>query len=104
VAASSFMKVSLIPISASAPERAVVAARTAKPGIGIWQVVQHTRADDLIECSAKLPNLLDRKPMQIEILQIILPLEVTCVAQAGLADVDRRHARVRLSQCMPGGL
>jgi hypothetical protein len=63
-------------------------------------VVEHAGTDYLVECLAELIDLLDRQPMQIEVLQAILLLKIAGVAQARLADVDRRYPGIGLAQSM----
>ena len=61
-------------------------------------MVGHAGADDLVEHLAELADPLDREPMEIEVSQAVFPLEIARMAQAGLADVDRRHMSVGLAQ------
>ena len=48
----------------------------------------------------QLADLLDSEPMEIEISQPVFSLQIARVAQAGLADVDRRHPSIGLAQRM----
>ena len=72
--------------------------------IRVGQMVEHARADDLVECLAELPDLLDRQPMEIEVLQSIFLLKIARVVQAGFADVDCRDPGIRLAQRMDSSL
>src|SRR5271167_1428822 len=67
-------------------------------------MVEHAGADDLVEQLAEFPDLLDRHPMKIEVLQAIFSLKIARVAQAGLADVDCRYTSIGLAQRMDGSL
>jgi hypothetical protein len=67
-------------------------------------VVEHAGTDDLVEHPAELPYLLDREPMEIEVLQTIFLLKLARMTQAGFADVDCRDMSVRLAQCISGSL
>jgi hypothetical protein len=53
---------------------------------------------------AEFPHLLNSEPVEREVLQPVFLLKRARVAQAGLADVDRRDKRVRLAQRVNGGL
>ena len=75
-----------------------------RPVSGSGKMVQHAGTDDLIECPAELPDLLDREPMEIEVSQVISLLKIARMAQAGLADVDCRYPSVRLAQRIDGSL
>src|SRR5882724_7568497 len=66
--------------------------------------MEHAGADDLVEHLAELPDLLDRKTMQIEVLQSIFLLKIARMAQAGFADVDCGHPCSGLAQRMDGSL
>src|SRR5215472_14517751 len=72
--------------------------------IRVGQMVEHACADDLVERSAELPDLFDRKPMEIEVAQAVFSLKVARVAKTGFADVDSRHLRVGLAHRMGRGL
>jgi hypothetical protein len=79
-------------------------AQRLEANIRVRQVVKDPRTNNLIEGPAELMNLLDREPMEIEVMQVIFPLQIARVAQAGFTDVDCRHLRVRFAQCMDRGL
>jgi hypothetical protein len=79
-------------------------AQCPKAGIRVRQVMEHSRTDDLIEHLAELPDLFDRQPMEIEVLQAVFSLKTARITQAGFADVDRRYASIRLAQSMDGSL
>lgn len=79
-------------------------AQCPKAGIRVRQVMEHARTDDLIENLAELPDLFDRQPMEIEVLQAVFSLKIAGITQAGFADVDSRHASIRFAQSMDGTL
>ena len=70
-------------------------AQRAKTGVRVAQVVKHARANNLVERLAKLADLLDRKPVELQISYVVLLLKITGVAQARFADVDRGHTRAQ---------
>ncbi len=67
-------------------------------------MMKDARANDLIEGLAKLPDPLDRKPVELQIFYVVLLLKITGVAQACFAEVDRDDTRVRLHERMTRGL
>jgi len=67
-------------------------------------MVKDAGANDLVECLAKLANPFDRKPVKLQISDVVLHLEIAGVAQARFAKVDRGHSRVRLHERMTRGL
>ena len=58
-----------------APSRARTSRSDAKASVRVAQVVKHARANDLVERLAKLPNPLDRKPVELQISYVVLLLE-----------------------------
>ena len=40
--------------------------------VRVGKVVQHARADDLVECLAELSDALDREPMETQIVEVML--------------------------------
>ena len=54
-----------------------------------------------IERPPKLLDSLDRKVVQIEVLQIVLSLQVARVAKARFADVDGGDSSIRLAERVP---
>ena len=66
--------------------------------------MQHSCADHQVERASNLPDALDRELMQFEVLQIVLALKIARVAQARVADVDRRDSRIGLAKRVPRGL
>src|SRR5262245_14634826 len=66
--------------------------------------MQHPGTHDVIERAPQRLNVLDRKLVEIEILQGVLSLEITRVTQARFADVDGGDASVGLAQRVPGRL
>ena len=66
--------------------------------------MQHSCADHQVERATNLPDALDRELMQFEILQIVLALKIARVAQARVADVDRRDSSIGLAKRVPRGL
>ena len=72
--------------------------------VGILEMVQNARADDLIETLAELADPLDRQLLHLEIGQVVLALEVFGAAHARRAEVDARHLGVRPAQGVLGRL
>src|SRR5271169_5591927 len=66
--------------------------------------MEHSRTDDLIEHPAEIPDLFDRQPMELEVLQPVFSLKIARITQAGFADVDCRYPSIRLAQSMDGSL
>jgi hypothetical protein len=64
-------------------------------------VMEHACANDEVEGTPELPNVLDRQPMQTEIFQLVLSLKFTRMAQARLANIDCRDPSKRLAKRMP---
>ena len=62
-------------------------AQRPKAGIRVGQMVEHAGTNDLVECLRELSDLLDRKPMEIEVSQTIFLLKIARMAQAGFGDV-----------------
>ena len=79
-------------------------AQRAKTGVRIVQVMKHPCANNLVERLAKLPDPLDRKPVELQVSDVVLLLKISGVAQARFADVDRGDARVGLHERMTRGL
>ena len=79
-------------------------AQRAKAGVRVAQMMKHACANDLVEGLAKLPDPLDRKPVELQVSYVVLLLKIAGVAQARFADVDRGHARVGLHERMTRGL
>ncbi len=79
-------------------------AQRPQPCVRVGEVVQHARANDLIECLAELADALDLKSMEIEIAKAMLFLKTARMAQTGFTDVDRRHIGVRLGERILCGL
>ncbi len=79
-------------------------AQGPKTEIGIGQVVEHAGRDDAVERASELADVLDRDLMELEILQVVFPLELARMAQARLADVDARDACIGIAQRVPGRL
>ncbi len=67
-------------------------------------MVEHAGADDLIECSVQLLDLMDRELIDIEVLQAIFALQLARVTQAGFAYINCRDSRTGLAQCIEGSL
>jgi hypothetical protein len=67
-------------------------------------MMKHARANNLVERLAKLPDPLDRKPVELQISYVVPLLKIPGVAQACFADVDRSDTRVRLHERMTRGL
>jgi hypothetical protein len=79
-------------------------AQRAKAYVWVAQMVKYARADDLVERLAKLADALDREPVELQVLYVMLALKITRVAQACFAEVDRRHARFGLHKRISSGL
>ena len=79
-------------------------AQRAKARVRVAQMMKHARANDLVEGLAKLADPFDRKPVELQISDVVLLLKIARVAQACFAEVDRGHARVRLHERMTRGL
>ena len=60
--------------------------------------MQHPGANDEVEGTPDLSNTLDRQSMKFEVVQLILLPKIACMAQAGLADIDRRDPGVGLAK------
>ena len=58
----------------------------------------------LVERTSELVDVLDGHLMELEIIEVVLPLEIARMAQARLADVDGGDARIGLAQRIPGRL
>jgi len=67
-------------------------------------MVQHTRADDLVEAASQVAYTLHRELVDLEILQLVFTLEFLGVADARGADVNAHDASLRLAQGMFGRL
>src|SRR3984885_5502603 len=67
-------------------------------------MMKHACANDLVERLAQLAYPLDRKPVELQISDVVLALKISSVAQACFADVDRGDTRVRLHERMTRGL
>src|SRR5271163_4279447 len=79
-------------------------AERAKTFVRVGQVMQHAGANHQIERSTKFGDALDRELMQFEIFKIVLALKIPGVAQARVADVDRRNSRIGLAERIFRGL
>ena len=58
-------------------------------------MVQHARADDVLECLAEFAGPLDGELPHLEVLQPVLALELFGERDAPRADVDADDARIR---------
>ena len=67
-----------------------------QPRRRVGQVVQHARADDLVESAAQLAGPLDRQLVDLQIGKAVFAFERLGVADARRADVDADHV------AMPG--
>ena len=86
------------------PRRQEDVAQRPQTDAGVGQMMEHARADDLIEFASNFPHALDRELVELEILDIVFLLQSTGEVQARLADVDTRHPRLGLAQRIGGGL
>lgn len=80
------------------PLRIQDVSKGAQTEVRVGKVMQHPGAHDVIERAPKLLDPLDRKVVQLEVLQIVLALEIARVAKARLADVDGDDSRIRLTE------
>ena len=87
-----------------APSRARTSRSARRPDVRVAQVVKHACANDLVERLAKLPDALDRKPVELQISYVVFLLKIARMAQACFAEVDRGHARFGLHERVPRGL
>ena len=51
-------------------------AQRAKTGVRVAQVVKHARANNLVERLAKLADPFDRKPVEVQISDVVLLLKI----------------------------
>ncbi len=79
-------------------------AKSAEAEIRIRQMVQHSRADDLIELTIEIAHVLDSETMQVEVLETIFVSQIACVAEAGFADIDCSNAGLRLAESVASRL
>ena len=63
-------------------------AQSAEPRIGIRKMMENTGADDLIEARSQVTYPLDGKLVDLEIVQVVFPLESLGTAHTGCAEVD----------------
>src|SRR5262249_58105989 len=80
------------------------APQRAKAGVRVGQMMKDAGADDVVEHLVELARLFDREPVEIEVCKPVFALQLACVAEACLADVDSCHMRVGLAHRVSGGL
>jgi len=80
------------------------AAQRPEADVRVGKVVKHAGADDLVKAPAKLADIFNREPTEIETSQAVFSLKLARVMQAGLADVDGGHMSIRFAQRMDGSL
>ena len=67
-------------------------------------MMEHPGADDLIEAHFQIAYPLDGKLVDLEVVQVVFPLELLGVAHTGRAEVDAGHPSRRPAQGMLGRL
>ena len=87
-----------------APSRPQHVAQRREPGGRVREMVENAGADDLIEGRPQRADALDGKLVDLEIVEIVFPLERLGVTDAGRAEVDARHLRLRPAQGVFGRL
>src|SRR5262245_65260305 len=80
------------------------AAQSAEPCIRIREMMENPGADNLIEARFQVVCPLDRKLVDLEIIQVVLSLEILSTAHTGCAEVDAGNPRCRPPQSMLGRL
>ena len=80
------------------------AAQSAEPRVGIREMMEHAGTHDLIEARLQFARPLDGKLADLEIVQVVFPLELLRTAHAGCAEVDAGHLSRRPAQGMLGRL
>jgi hypothetical protein len=79
-------------------------AQNAEARVGVFQVMEDSGANNLIEARIQFVSPLDWKLVELEILQVVFALEFLGAAHTGCAKVDTGHLRVRPAQGMFGCL
>ena len=55
-------------------------AQCAEAGVRIAQMMKHASANDLVEGLAEIPDPLDRKPVELQVSDVVLLLQIAGVA------------------------
>src|SRR5271155_5327194 len=66
--------------------------------------MQHSCTNHQVERAPNLPDALNRELMQFKILQIVLALKISSVAQARVTDVDCRDSSIGFAERVSCGL
>src|SRR4029077_2160870 len=80
------------------------AAQSAEPRIGVRKMMENPGADNLIEAHFQVTYLLDGKLTDLEIVQVVFPLELLGTAHTVCAEVDAGNLSRRPTQSMLGRL
>jgi hypothetical protein len=80
------------------------ASKSAETGIRVGEMVENSGAHDLIETCFQFVNPLDRKLVDLKIVQVVFSLEFLSMAHAGRATVDACHLSQGPAQRMFGCL
>ena len=79
-------------------------AQSAEPRIGLREMMENPGADDLIEAHFQVAYPLDGKLADLEIVQVVFPLELLGTAHTGCAEVDAGNLSRGPTQGMLGRL
>src|SRR4029077_6534067 len=80
------------------------AAQSSEPPIGVRKMMKNPGADNLIEARFQFVDALERKLADLEIVQVVFPLELLGRAHTGCAEVDAGDLSRRPTQSMLGRL
>src|SRR5262245_689718 len=80
------------------------AAQSSEPRIGVREMMENPGADNLIEVRFQLVYPLDGKLADLEIVQVVFPLELLGRAHTGCAEVDAGDLSRRPTHGMLGSL
>src|SRR5262245_50151648 len=80
------------------------AAQSSKPLIGVRKMMKNAGADDLIEAHFQVTYAFDGKLADLEIVQVVFPLELLGTAHTGCAEIDADDMSRRPTQSMLGRL
>src|SRR4029453_11166380 len=79
-------------------------AESAEPRIRLREMMENPGADDLIEAHLQVAHPLDGKLADLEIRQVVFPLELLGTAHTGCAEVDAGNLSRRPTQGVLGRL
>jgi|GEM_PF-4685608 len=80
------------------------AAQNSEPRIGVREMMENPGADNLIEAHFQVTYPLDGKLADLEIVQVVFPLELLGTAHTRCAEVDAGNLSRRPTQSMLGCL